>query len=143
MFIICKKWTVSSLHALCLNNDFSGTDFGDECSLLRCRPETLPHSLSAMTPELTPMSHYRPKSYQGTYFEPHVTLRLTQSWSKLRQILFYKVLIGDFVSEKLLVGYKYLNRSHFTSVRFTIKLTIFINFSFPKVLLTTQFARSI
>ena len=67
-----------------LNNDCSGTDIGDKFSLLRCRPEVVPHSSPAEISEPTPGYQCRPMSYQGSQFKRHNTQELTLSWSKLR-----------------------------------------------------------
>ena len=46
-----------------LHNDNSCTDFGDGHSLLRCRPEAMPHSLTTKMSMLTQRRLCRPNSY--------------------------------------------------------------------------------
>ena len=52
-----------------LHNDNSCTDFGDGYSLLRCRPEAMPHSLTTKMSMLTQRRLYRPNSYMESVYD--------------------------------------------------------------------------
>ena len=52
-----------------LHNDNSCTDFGDGYSLLRCRPEAMPHSLTTKMSMLTQRRLCRPNSYMESVYD--------------------------------------------------------------------------
>ena len=101
---LLQKLNCVILLVICWGNDNSSTNLGDEFSLLRYRPEELPHSLTILTLKLTQECQYGPKSYQGSQYEQQILRVLTQSKSKLRHQVVQKVNIEDNTRIKVLVG---------------------------------------
>ena len=62
-----------------LHNDNSCTDFGDGYSLLRCRPEAMPHSLTTKMSMLTQRRIYKPSSYMESMYNNEAILVLEQA----------------------------------------------------------------
>ena len=66
-----------------LHNNSSGTDFGDGYSLLRCRPEAMPHYVTTKISMLRQRRLCRPNSYKDSHvdsiFDDEATMVLEQA----------------------------------------------------------------